>query len=111
MTDDLARVVEVLDGADEVALACHINPDGDALGSMLGLHLILRELEKTAHDTASLIADWHHYAILELVHLRDFRPDSRWTKQRETLWSRDSGMTSAMCACTRTRRRPSRQER
>ena len=26
----------------EVALACHINPDGDALGSMLGLHHALR---------------------------------------------------------------------
>jgi uncharacterized protein (TIGR02147 family) len=38
----------------------------------------LHELEKAAQDTASLIADWHHYAILELVRLRDFRPDTRW---------------------------------
>ena len=43
MSDDLERAAEVLDDAKEVALACHINPDGDALGSMLGLHLILRE--------------------------------------------------------------------
>ena len=28
--------------ADAVALACHVNPDGDALGSMLALHHVLR---------------------------------------------------------------------
>jgi uncharacterized protein (TIGR02147 family) len=25
-----------------------------------------------------VIADWYHYAILELTRLRDFKPDSRW---------------------------------
>ena len=34
---DFARAAEILGGADEVALACHVNPDADALGSMLGL--------------------------------------------------------------------------
>ncbi len=33
---DLARIVQVLSEHDSVALACHVNPDGDALGSMLG---------------------------------------------------------------------------
>ena len=28
--------------ADDVALACHVNPDADALGSMLGLAAFLR---------------------------------------------------------------------
>lgn len=41
-TDDLRRVIDVIDGADEVALACHVTPDGDALGSMLALHHALR---------------------------------------------------------------------
>jgi phosphoesterase RecJ-like protein len=36
-TDQLNRAAEVLDAASDVALACHINPDPDALGSMLGL--------------------------------------------------------------------------
>ena len=27
--------------APSVALACHVNPDGDALGSMLALHHVL----------------------------------------------------------------------
>ena len=35
--EDLARAGEVLRGAPEVAIACHVNPDTDALGSMLGL--------------------------------------------------------------------------
>lgn len=42
MSDALARAAEVLSGADHVALACHLNPDADALGSMLGLSVYLR---------------------------------------------------------------------
>jgi phosphoesterase RecJ-like protein len=37
-----AGAVELLDGHEEVALACHVGPDGDALGSMLALGLALR---------------------------------------------------------------------
>ncbi|MDP9341637.1 MAG: bifunctional oligoribonuclease/PAP phosphatase NrnA [Actinomycetota bacterium] len=40
--DALSRAAEVLEGATEVALSCHINPDADALGSMLGLSAFLR---------------------------------------------------------------------
>lgn len=42
MTDGLARAAEVLGAAREVALACHVNPDADGLGSMLGLSTFLR---------------------------------------------------------------------
>lgn len=42
MSGELARAAEVLSGADRVALACHVNPDADALGSMLGLSVYLR---------------------------------------------------------------------
>jgi uncharacterized protein (TIGR02147 family) len=38
----------------------------------------LDEVRLLASDTASLVAEWHHYAILELVRLPDFCPDSRW---------------------------------
>jgi phosphoesterase RecJ-like protein len=34
---ELARAATALEAADRVALACHVNPDPDALGSMLGL--------------------------------------------------------------------------
>jgi bifunctional oligoribonuclease and PAP phosphatase NrnA len=41
--DDLTRAAEVLGSATDVALACHLNPDADALGSMLGLAAFLRQ--------------------------------------------------------------------
>jgi bifunctional oligoribonuclease and PAP phosphatase NrnA len=37
MTVELAAAAAALGQATEVALACHVNPDADALGSMLGL--------------------------------------------------------------------------
>lgn len=42
MTPDFERAAQVLADATEVALACHVNPDADALGSMLGLAAFLR---------------------------------------------------------------------
>jgi bifunctional oligoribonuclease and PAP phosphatase NrnA len=43
MTVDYTRAAVALSNATEVALACHVNPDADALGSMLGLAAHLRE--------------------------------------------------------------------
>jgi phosphoesterase RecJ-like protein len=40
--DALSRAAEALDAAGDVAMACHVNPDADALGSMLGLSAFLR---------------------------------------------------------------------
>ena len=38
---DWARAAQILRSADEICLACHVRPDADALGSMLGLALAL----------------------------------------------------------------------
>ena len=43
-SEDWDEVVRLLREADEVALACHVNPDGDALGSLLAFSLGLRKL-------------------------------------------------------------------
>ncbi|GLZ11141.1 hypothetical protein Acsp04_13760 [Actinomadura sp. NBRC 104425] len=43
---DWDRAVELIGKADEICLACHVTPDGDALGSMLALALALRSLGK-----------------------------------------------------------------
>lgn len=40
------KAVETLRGAGEVAISCHVSPDGDAFGSMLGLGLHLESLGK-----------------------------------------------------------------
>lgn len=45
-------VVEALRDADSVALACHVGPDGDALGSMLAMGAALRALGK------DVVASW-----------------------------------------------------
>jgi bifunctional oligoribonuclease and PAP phosphatase NrnA len=42
MITDLTSAANAISGAECVALACHVNPDGDALGSMLGLLHVLR---------------------------------------------------------------------
>ncbi len=48
----LDEVAAVLGAARSVVLACHVGPDGDALGSMLALGLALRELGK------DVVASW-----------------------------------------------------
>ena len=47
-TNDLAAVVDALTRADRLFVVTHENPDGDALGSMLGLTRALRSLGKDA---------------------------------------------------------------
>lgn len=44
---DWDESVKALADADSVALACHVNPDGDALGSLLAASLGLRSLGKS----------------------------------------------------------------
>jgi phosphoesterase RecJ-like protein len=50
--DSLDAAAVLIAGARQVALACHVSPDGDALGSMLALHLLAR-----SQDVAS-VASW-----------------------------------------------------
>jgi phosphoesterase RecJ-like protein len=38
MTTDLDRAAAAIAGAGSLALACHVGPDGDALGSLLAMH-------------------------------------------------------------------------
>ncbi|MBA2765017.1 MAG: bifunctional oligoribonuclease/PAP phosphatase NrnA [Thermoleophilaceae bacterium] len=46
--DGLAQMADELRGADKFLLTTHLNPDGDALGSLLGMHGVLRALGKDA---------------------------------------------------------------
>ena len=48
---DWDRAVAALKDADEVALACHVNPDGDALGSLLAASEGLRQLGKPTYPS------------------------------------------------------------
>lgn len=51
LADPIGRAAIALSSADDVALVCHVNPDADALGSMLGLSNFLRE--RGAHTVCS----------------------------------------------------------
>jgi len=44
-----AAIARAIKAADTIHLASHENPDGDAVGSLLGLSLILQALGKTVH--------------------------------------------------------------
>src|SRR5437762_13846753 len=50
--DALERAAEVIERSPLVALACHVTPDGDALGSMLAMHLLCRSQGKSS------VASW-----------------------------------------------------
>lgn len=48
-TDPVARAAAAIDRAESVFIAAHENPDGDAVGSLLGLRSILLSLGKSVH--------------------------------------------------------------
>ena len=45
----LSEIATLLRGAQRIGIAAHVRPDGDAVGSVLGLALSLRALGKTVH--------------------------------------------------------------
>lgn len=47
--NSLAEIAPVLRQANKIGIAAHVRPDGDAVGSVLGLALSLRALGKTVH--------------------------------------------------------------
>ena len=70
LTNEIDRAAEAIAGASELALACHVSPDGDALGSLLALHELARANGKPA------VASWSepfevgpHYRFLPGLHL------------------------------------------
>ena len=44
--EQVEQVAQVVDRSNTLALACHVGPDGDALGSMLGFALAARDAGK-----------------------------------------------------------------
>lgn len=50
--EDLDRAAGLIDRAEVIGLACHVEPDGDALGSLLGLHHLCRAAARVS------VASW-----------------------------------------------------
>src|SRR5688572_3580073 len=65
MMGELGRAVELIRNASSVALACHVSPDGDALGSMLALHhLCLSQGKPSVASFPEPFAVARHYDYL-----------------------------------------------
>jgi len=45
----LTQIADALRSAQKIAIAAHVRPDGDAIGSVMGLALSLRAMGKTVH--------------------------------------------------------------
>ncbi|HEY5012585.1 MAG TPA: bifunctional oligoribonuclease/PAP phosphatase NrnA [Acidimicrobiia bacterium] len=87
---DLAAAAAAIRGARSVSLACHVNPDGDALGSMLGLHHVLR-----AAGIASIASFSEPFGVAphyrELPGLELLVPPSEFPAEPELMITFDSG--------------------
>jgi bifunctional oligoribonuclease and PAP phosphatase NrnA len=74
---ELEQAAEELRTADKLLLTTHENPDGDALGSLLGMHLLLTQLDKDS--VMFLAADEfplpHEYRHLSLDGVLNAPPD------------------------------------
>ena len=46
---DIDRVEKWFEKADKLVIVSHVSPDGDAIGSSLGLYHFLSSLDKTVH--------------------------------------------------------------
>jgi bifunctional oligoribonuclease and PAP phosphatase NrnA len=53
-----ARAVKILGAATEICLACHVRPDGDALGSMLAVAQALRARAAAGREPARVVASF-----------------------------------------------------
>ncbi|HVL51090.1 MAG TPA: bifunctional oligoribonuclease/PAP phosphatase NrnA [Actinomycetota bacterium] len=89
--EEWIRASATLKGSKEVAVSCHVSPDGDAFGSMLGLGLFLEGLGKKVYmswgSAETVIPD--NYAFLpgvDRIVAQDLIPD-----QVETFVAIDCG--------------------
>ena len=92
-----SRAVDVLGGAPSVALACHVDPDGDALGSMLAFAQYLKGRGVdvaaswgTAFDAPDdLLVVPAQYAFLPALDL--LRPPAQFPSDPEVMVAFDTG--------------------
>jgi phosphoesterase RecJ-like protein len=86
----LGRAAEAIVAAPHVALACHVSPDGDALGSMLALHhvLVAAGIESVASFSEPFLVAPHYR---ELPGLELLTPPARFPPEPAVMVTFDSG--------------------
>jgi bifunctional oligoribonuclease and PAP phosphatase NrnA len=73
VSDDRSQVIEALSGAEKLLLTTHENPDGDALGSLRAMQLMLTALGKDAlmymrGDQFPLPHEYRHMPFDDVIH-------------------------------------------
>jgi bifunctional oligoribonuclease and PAP phosphatase NrnA len=88
--DALSRAADAIRGAAEVSLACHVSPDGDALGSMLALHHVLcaAGIKSVASFSEPFVVAPHYR---ELPGLELLTPPDRFPREPGVMVTFDSG--------------------
>jgi phosphoesterase RecJ-like protein len=91
----ITNAIHDTNGSGPVGLACHINPDGDALGSMLALHHVLRS---AGYDSVASFSEPFvvapHYR--ELPGLELLTPPDRFPSEPGVMVTFDSGSLSRL---------------
>jgi phosphoesterase RecJ-like protein len=67
--EPIRRAAEAIAAADELAVTCHVNPDGDALGSAIGFALAARSVGKSA-----VVSFGGRFAVPESYDFLDLAP-------------------------------------
>lgn len=89
MSDPFDSAVSVLAGSESLVLACHVGPDGDALGSMLGLGMAAKAAGKSvvaSFGTPYSIPDAYRFLNTDLL-----VPPSQVPKAPEVMVTFDAG--------------------
>jgi phosphoesterase RecJ-like protein len=68
------HIAQTLAAANRILILSHINPDGDAIGSMLGVWHILRAMGKTATPLASSAYPESAEALPGIEHVQMYQP-------------------------------------
>jgi phosphoesterase RecJ-like protein len=86
----LTRAAHAIGRGGQVALACHINPDGDALGSMLAMHHILQAqgVDSIASYSEPFVVAPHYR---ELPGLELLTPPEQFPRDPDVMITFDSG--------------------
>src|SRR3954453_4916450 len=89
-SDAIAKAAEVIRRSSNVALACHVNPDGDALGSMLALHhvLLANGYDSVASFSEPFVVAPHYR---ELPGLDRLTPPDRFPRDPAVMVTFDAG--------------------
>lgn len=75
MNIDMKRVIELLNGAEDVLILTHKNPDGDTLGCGVALCRVLRALGKRANVINGDVVPKRYNYLFENLEPQDFEPE------------------------------------